>query len=226
MVKIAAASFPQLLLNLMNSLLEHQTFPDVWKTSEVVLIPKPGKPTSCPSSSRLIFLLDTTSKLLEHLILAILTREMEEKEVLSTSQYGFRTKRSTMDATNRILDLVAKARSKSTRRKRKWCALVTLDVKNAVNTATWETIITRLKEKNFSKYLINFISSYLHNRSINIYDTTFKTSAGVSQKSVLGSHLWNIFYDEMFRFVDDFSFVVIADCHTKKYSQGIPTKSQ
>ena len=98
---------------------------------------------------------------MEHLILARLGQEIEEKEVLSTNQYGFRARRSTMDAANKILDLVAKASSNSTRRKRKQCALITLDVKNTFNTATWEQIITRLKEKNFSKYLINFISSYL-----------------------------------------------------------------
>ena len=126
-----------------------------------------------------------------------------------------------MDAANKILELVAKAKSNSTSKKKKWCALITLDVKNAFNTATWENIITCLKVKKFSKYLINFISSYLQNRSINAYHMTFKMSAGVPQGSVLGPHLWNIFYDDVLRikipgvtligFADDLSLVITAD---------------
>ncbi|KAJ3661602.1 hypothetical protein Zmor_005992 [Zophobas morio] len=109
-VMMAVASVPQLLLNLMNSLLEHQTFPDAWKKSEVVLIRKRGKPAGCSSSYRPICLLDTTSKLMEHLILARLAREMDEKGVLSKNQYGFRAKRSTMDAASKILDLGANSK--------------------------------------------------------------------------------------------------------------------
>ena len=88
-VKIVATSVPQLLLNLMNALLKVQKFPDEWKISDVILITKPGKLLGGLSSYRPICLLNTTSKLLEQLIVARLIREIEEKEVLSTKSVRF-----------------------------------------------------------------------------------------------------------------------------------------
>ena len=49
-----------------------------------------------------------------------------------------------------------------------WNALITLDVQNAFNTANWELILQKLEESKISDYLINVISNYLHERTIQI----------------------------------------------------------
>ncbi|XP_065072524.1 uncharacterized protein LOC135696917 [Ochlerotatus camptorhynchus] len=81
-------------------------FPDAWKQQRLVLLPKPGKPPGDPSTYRPICLLDTTGKLLESVILNRLSAYTEGVDCLSSSQYGFRKGRSTVEA---ICDVIQTA---------------------------------------------------------------------------------------------------------------------
>lgn len=105
---------------------------------------------------------------------------------------------------------------------RKQCLLVTIDVKNAFNSAPWEGIVKALK-KNISPYLIRMITSYFTKRELHIcQNNTMDISCGVPQGSVLGPLLWSIYYDEVLRlemppnvllvgYADDLAIVVTAD---------------
>ena len=86
-----------LLLSLFNRSWHSHTFPSCWKPTTIIPIHKPGKPTSSPSSFRLISLTSCISKLFERLILSRLTFHLESNHLLSTCQAGFRPGRSPLD---------------------------------------------------------------------------------------------------------------------------------
>jgi len=109
--------------------------------------------------------------------------------------------------------------------RRTWCALVTLDVKNAFNSVSWPIIIKELHNRNISKYLVNLIIDYFGNRRIKIdKDEEFEMTAGIPQGSVLGPLLWNLQYDfilsntcnenvKVFGYADDIALLVNAPYH-------------
>ncbi|CAB0035836.1 unnamed protein product [Trichogramma brassicae] len=136
-LKIAIAARPDIFLRVYTTCLETGVFPPVWKRQRLVLIPKPGKPPDEPSSYRPLCMLDTAGKILERIICDRLEAFTERPGGLSERQYGFRKGRSTIDA---IDDIVSTARYAVAGRRwhrgtKKYCAVVTLDVRNAFNSA-------------------------------------------------------------------------------------------
>lgn len=78
----------------------------------------------------------------------------------------------------------------------KFCVLISIDAKNSFNATCDSFKINQLCEKRHSTYLVNFTSSFLKNRTLQIHkDTVIGTDAGVPQGSVLDPTLWNILYD-------------------------------
>ena len=101
----------------------------------MVLIPKPCKPPGEPSTYRPICLIDTMGKILEKIIYNRLLTCAEAGGALSDLQYGFRKGRSTVEAIRRVVD-IARDAIEGVRWKfgtKEYCAVVTLDVRNAFN---------------------------------------------------------------------------------------------
>nr|CAI5852388.1 unnamed protein product [Callosobruchus analis] len=186
-------SATEVTLRIMNDLLAQQKFPKQWKEARLVLLPKPRKCTDDPVTYRPICLLSTPGKLYESMVLDRLNKEIDEGEGLSERQYGFRKGRSTVQAVEYVTRTARECR-------KRWCALVALDIKNAFNTASWTQIIRELRRRNISQYLINLISSYFEDRTIKISNKTSMTvTTGVPQGSVMGPTLWNVLYDGILR---------------------------
>ena len=73
---------------------------------------------------------------------------MVSENSLSENQFGFQKGRSTVDAIRVVVDIVTKARRETGKRKG-FCALNSIDIRNAFNTAKWKNCIEAMI-RNFS----------------------------------------------------------------------------
>ncbi|CAB0042386.1 unnamed protein product, partial [Trichogramma brassicae] len=136
-IKIAIATHPDIFLQVYTACLRTGVFPACWKRQRLVLLPKPGKPPEEPSSHRPLCMLDTAGKILERLICDRLEAITESPGGLSDHQYGFQKGRSTINAIESVIATAreAIAGKRWNRGTKKYCTVVTLDVKNAFNSA-------------------------------------------------------------------------------------------
>lgn len=224
-LKVIAAERPSILLKMYNNCLKEGCFPARWKTQKLTLISKgKGDPTQ-PSAYRPLCMLDSAGKLFEKLIKMRLNSAVESAGGLSHKQYGFRNKRSTIDAIQDVVTSVEVAQSGSHYKKR-IVLLATFDIRNAFNSLRWADVRKALST-NFRVpgYLLRILQNYLSDRTL-IYDTCDgqrekQITSGAAQGSILGPDLWNITYDGILRiempentyligYADDLAAVITA----------------
>lgn len=81
---------PKTFLNIFDYYMKIGTFPNAWMRSKIVLIPKPVKPNDTKPKYRPVCLSDNIGKLFGKLICNRLKSEIDSKNGLFASQYGFR----------------------------------------------------------------------------------------------------------------------------------------
>ena len=129
----------------------------------LVLLRKGNIPLGDASSYRPIFLLDTMGKLLEELILQRLLTLLVKENGLSENQFEFRKSRSTVNAIQAVVNIVPNAR-KGTGKRKGFCALISIDIRNAFNITRWNICIEAMMRKNIPDYLLRMIDDYLSDR--------------------------------------------------------------
>jgi len=176
---------PDLLLNTFNECVKTGVFFESWKIATLVLLRKGDKPLDQPSSYRPLCLINYIGKLFERLLKARITRHLlEQPDGISEHQFGFMRGRSTTQAIEAVMNIVKRVGSGQLYN-RKLCALASLDVANAFNSAPWEKIDAALIHKRFPAYLIKMIRSYFDGRSIITESGRRLVTTGVPQGSVI-----------------------------------------
>ncbi|CAD7085939.1 unnamed protein product [Hermetia illucens] len=132
-LKVAARTAPGMFAQVFTACLREGEFPEQWKVQKLIVIPKAGKPLGDPTSYRPICLVNTIGKLFDRLIYNRLLAVAEKEGGLSDKQFGFRKAKSTVDAISMLTALAQAAIEEG-----KCCAVITLDVKNAFNSAKWK----------------------------------------------------------------------------------------
>ena len=192
-IQTVAMANPAPLIKVMSDILQTGKFPTQWKTATLKLIPKEGNSDLTPKY-RPICLINSTAKLLEHIINARLLIELTGTGGISTKQHAFTHKRSCITALSAAIQAVEKVKSKGPG----WVAsIILLDVKNAFNSANWLKILQTLRRVKINEYLIRIIHSYFQDRTLQFEDQTYRLSSGVPQGSVLGPTLWNVLINQV-----------------------------
>jgi hypothetical protein len=164
-----------------------------WKEAKAITLLKPGNDPKFPQNLRLISLLSTTGKLFEKVILKIVQRHLEERDLLNVSQFDFHARHSTTLQCMRLTDHVTLNFNNNIS-----TAAVFLDIEKAFDTTWHPGLLNKLSKLDFSAAIIKLISSFLSNRKFRVsiegeMSTPREIQAGVPQGSVLSPTLYSIY---------------------------------
>lgn len=196
LIKIICKHIIEPFTHICNLSLSNGCFPEIWKTATVTPIYKAGD-KSCPSNYRPISLLSLLSKLLEKIANNRLTSYLEQNNLLSDIQFGFRRGRSTEHAVSQLLDIVTSHLDNG-----RCCLGAFLDLAKAFDTVSIPILTQKLENLGIRGQTLSWFKSYLTNRKqlTKITDTTSDPSAinyGVPQGSILGPTLFIIYMNDI-----------------------------
>lgn len=179
-----------------NKCITEGVFPSKLKLSKVVPIFKKGN-RDLPSSYRPVSLVPVLGKVLERIMHSQLYQHFEQNSIFSTSQYGFRTGKSTIQAVSKLVDnIISNFESKLD------TGVTLCDLSKAFDCVDHNTLISKLSFYGVRGTALSLVESYLDERkqivSVNgqLSDCTH-VRWGVPQGSVIGPLLFVIMMNDI-----------------------------
>ena len=195
LLKFCSATFSVIIADLANMMFRTGQFPNRFETAQIMpLLKNNGLYLTSPASYRPVSNLNTTSKVLERLILSRITAHLDASGLVDCLQSAYRKCHSTETALLRITDDVYRAFDAD-----QSVIVVALDLSAAFDCTDHSILISRLQYTySFGGHVLDLIKSYLSGGSsfVKWIDTTSECSAvdiGVPQGTSLSPLLFSMY---------------------------------
>ena len=215
MLKILFREAPHILLAIVNHSIKFSWIPSNWKIAKIIPVLKNNSAGYTLDNIRPIALTSNLVKLIERILYARLMKLVEDKEIFSPFQIGFRPGCSIWHA---HVDL--ESRINLARRHRQIAALVTLDISKAYDSVEHKILLDQLKFHDIPNYIVRWFSEFLTGRefycSLKGHSSGIHFQArGVPQGAVTSPLLFNVLlstipsHDGVYTYVyaDDIAFL-------------------
>lgn len=191
LIKQSAAVLYRPLLNMVNSSLTTNTFPNTLKTAKIIPILKKSKDTSLAASYRPVNLLPSLSKILEFIVAVQLKEHLESNQIIPGNHSGSQRLNSTTTATMTLHDMWAQLLEANND-----SVIIQLDQSSAFDIICHQTLKGKLKLLGFDEHTMQWFNSYMSNRKQSVQVEAEKsTPLEVGDRSVIqGSVLSCILY--------------------------------
>ncbi len=195
-LKLLGRPLLEYLQPLFQACLHLSYHPIHFKQSSTAVLRKPGKGDySAPAAWRPIALLNTLGKVLEAVVASRITALSEEHGLLPPQQMGARPGRSTDTALDMLLQQIHAAWQKDNG----VVSLLSLDMSGAYDRVVPSRLLHNLRKRCLPQWIVNFISSFLTDRSTSLClpgfsSSPFSTYSGIPQGSPLSPILF-LFYN-------------------------------
>lgn len=197
LIKYVAKPLLKPLVHLINSSLITGIFPENLKMSKVVPIFKKGEKSEL-GSYRPVSLLPSISKIYERVMYNRLVKHLQNNNLFDTEQHGFRKGRSVITALIEFSESIIDSLDKGEK-----VAGIYMDLTKAFDSISHEILLMKLKILGISELCLNWIRSYLTDRTqyveiksiegdkvMKYKSEILKIKHGVPQGSILGPLLF------------------------------------
>ena len=216
-LKSAFNIIPNAMLHMFERSLVLGVFPREWAVGYINLLPKGGDKRN-PSNWRPITQTCIPGKILEKLVQKRLMSYLNDKNILSKDQYGFRSGYSTQKAIFELLCSLHLSLNHDD-----IMGLLFLDISKAFHSLDHDVLIRKLSHISLADNSLNWFKSYLNRTQYVRFNGTRSDSAvfkyGIPQGSCLRPTLFIFYINDIFNEIDNVNVMMFAD-NCVLYSSG------
>ena len=213
LIKLALPAIADSITHIINLSLSTGIFPDRWKEAKVIPLHKAGD-LSNTNNYRPISILPVLSKLIEKAVHKHLYAFINDNDIMSESQSGFRPRHSTETAlTSMVNDWLQNMNSS------RLTGVAFIDLRKAFDTVQHDILLNKLHALGATDTCVKWFKSYLSDRNQKVHfngaiSEALPLNIGVPQGSILGPLLFLIFINDLPKCISHGKLSMYADDST------------